>query len=116
MPEEATRTTAEPKAPHIYSLTVARFRSIRSLSWNPSRRVNVILGGGDVGKTTLLEAIGLLLNPTNAALSDTDYHLRNVEAGFEIEAVLSLPDTSDISRQLRPAWPWHWNGSEPIVP
>lgn len=36
-----------------------------SLKWRPSRGVNLILGGGDVGKTAILEAIALLLSPLN---------------------------------------------------
>lgn len=71
------------------------------LSWHPARGVNVILGGGDVGKTTILDAIALLLSPTNPAnLSETDYVARNIEGGFSIEAVVSLPPESGINHQL----------------
>jgi len=60
-----TAPPAKPPAPSIYALTIERFRGITSLKWQPSRGVNVILGGGDVGKTTILEAIALLLSPVN---------------------------------------------------
>jgi hypothetical protein len=44
---------------------------------HPAKGVNVILGGRDVGKTTILDAIALLLSPANpATLSDTGYHAR----------------------------------------
>ena len=77
----------------------------------------MVLGGGDVGKTTILEAISLLLSPTNAGTaSDTDYYARDVEAGFGIEAVFSLPSASGISDQVKPSWPWEWNGTEAVVP
>lgn len=86
-----------------------RYRGIPSLQWRPARGVNLILGGGDVGKSTIVEAIALLLSPVNpASLSDPDYHDRKIDAGFSVEAVLSLPLTSDISNQLRPSWPWEW--------
>jgi putative ATP-dependent endonuclease of OLD family len=79
--------------------------------------VNVILGGGDVGKTTILDAIGLVLSPVNpSTLSDTDYFGRGIESGFEIEIVISLPADSAISAQVRPAWPWAWDGNDPVVP
>jgi len=79
--------------------------------------VNVILGGGDVGKTTILDAIALLLNPTNmAVLSDADYWGCEIAHGFCIEAVMSLPDTSGINQQEKNAWPWDWDGKEPKVP
>ena len=79
--------------------------------------MNVLLGGGDVGKTTILDAIGLLLSPTNpATLCDTDYFDRAIAEGFVIEAVVALPADSGIHRQGRSSWPWEWNGKEPIVP
>ena len=108
---------AAPAAPTIYRLSVARFRGISSLRWRPGRGVNVILGGGDVGKTTILDAIGLVLSPINAStLSDTDYFGRHIEDGFEIEVVISLPADSGISDQVRPSWPWAWDGKDPAVP
>jgi len=104
-------------APLIYRLSIERFRCIKSLCWHPTKGVNVILGGGDVGKTTILDAIALLLSPTNpSAVSDTDYHNRTIEAGFAIEAVVSLSSESSINQQTRPSWPWDWNGSEAVVP
>jgi putative ATP-dependent endonuclease of the OLD family len=104
-------------APRIYHLRIDRFRGIKNLSWHPASGINVILGGGDVGKTTILEAIGFLLSPTNqTALADTDYHGRDIEAGFSIEAVVRLPPSSGISYQDKHSWPWHWNGIEAVVP
>src|SRR5216683_2233190 len=104
-------------APSIYRLAIERFRCIKTLSLFPDKGVNLILGGGDVGKTTILDAIGLLLSPTNpTTLSDTDYHCRNIEAGFAIEAIVYLPPEGGINQQTKASWPWDWNGSEAIVP
>jgi putative ATP-dependent endonuclease of OLD family len=103
---------AASRAPVIYALTIKQFRGIEAFTWRPGKGVNIILGGGDVGKTTILEAIALLLSPTNAVnISDTDYYLRNVDAGFVIEAVFSLPLETGINEQLKPSWPWEWNGN-----
>ena len=42
--------------------------------------MNFILGGGDAGKTTILDAIALLLSPTNPnVVPDTDYYGRAEE-------------------------------------
>jgi putative ATP-dependent endonuclease of the OLD family len=104
-------------APFIYHLAIERFRGIQTLSWRPAKGINIILGGGDVGKTTILDAVGLLLSPTNSTtLSDTDYYNRNIDNGFVIEAILALPPETGISTQTKPAWPWNWNGSEAVVP
>ncbi|HQS07312.1 MAG: OLD family endonuclease [Rhizobiales bacterium 24-66-13] len=112
-----TAPSAKPPAAAIYALTIERFRGITSLKWKPSRGVNVILGGGDVGKTTILEAIALLFSPVNpTTLSDPDYHDRDIEAGFSIEAVLSLPVGAGMSSQMKPSWPWEWSGEEAAVP
>ena len=46
--------SSSASAPTIYQLVIERFRGIKALSWRPARGVNVILGGGDVGKTTIL--------------------------------------------------------------
>jgi putative ATP-dependent endonuclease of the OLD family len=57
----------------IKSLEISRFRGIRHLEWYPSASMNVILGGGDVGKTTVLDAVALLLSPTNSGvISESD--------------------------------------------
>lgn len=110
-------TIAAPSAPAIYKLTIERFRGIAKLVWRPARGVNIVLGGGDAGKTTILDAVGLLLSPVNSAnLADTDYYARKVEAGFAIEGVLSLPAGSGIHDQHKPAWPWDWIDGEPVVP
>ena len=104
-----------PAAPIIRRLTIERFRGIEALTWHPTPGVNVILGGGDVGKTTVLEAIALLLSPTNAGtISDTDYYRRDVGACFAIDAVLSLPGDSGINDQVRAGW--QWNGIDAMVP
>ena len=104
-------------APFIYHLAIERFRCIENLSWPPAKGVNLIFGGGDVGKTTILDAIGLLLSPTNPpTLADTDYHARNIQAGFVIEAIVSLPSESGINQQTKASWPWDWNGSDAAVP
>ncbi len=111
-------TGKEPvRPPEILLLTIERFRGIWALTWRPSRGLNLILGGGDVGKTTILDAVALLLSPTNpATVSDTDYYARNVKDGFVIEAVMTLPPESGIDYQFKPSWPWEWNGTDAIVP
>lgn len=79
----------------IRRLTVRHFRGLEVFDWNPSAGVNVILGGGDVGKTTVLEAIGLLFSPTNAAvISEADYYRRDSTIEFVIEAVIAFPSAN----------------------
>lgn len=104
-------------APVIHRLTIERFRGVENLVWFPGLGVNLILGGGDVGKTTILDAVALLLHPTNTVvLSDADYWARKVEDGFCIEAVMSLPAACGINQQTKNVWPWEWDGKDPKLP
>lgn len=113
----AEQEAKAPEAPTILRLSIERFRGIQSLVWLPDAHVNVILGGGDTGKTTILDAIGLLLNPTNSTVvSDADYWKRAPEAEFIIEAVLRLPPATGINEQKKTSWPWEWDGEKPVVP
>lgn len=105
------------EAPIILRLKIERFRGIEALVWLPDPHVNLILGGGDNGKTTILDAIGLLLSPTNTmVISDADYWKRAPENEFVIEAVMQLPPVTGINDQRKPAWPWEWNGQDTLIP
>ncbi|MEJ7928253.1 AAA family ATPase [Sphingobium sp. AN641] len=116
----AAPSTGAPQAaeaPTILRLKIDRFRGIETLTWLPDSHVNVILGGGDNGKSTILDAIGLLLSPTNSmVISDADYWKRAPEDEFIIEAVLRLPPTTGINEQKKAGWPWEWDGEKPVVP
>ncbi|HEX5424811.1 MAG TPA: ATP-binding protein, partial [Candidatus Acidoferrales bacterium] len=101
----------------IYKLVIKGYRGFQDFSWCPGAAANVILGGGDVGKSTILDAIGLLLSPSNAGTAlDIDYYLRDVDSGFSIEAIMSLSLDGDITKQFKPSWPWRWDGNDARVP
>ena len=103
--------------PQIRILTIERFRGIESLSWKPTAGLNIILGGGDVGKTTILDALALLLHPRNTyPLSGADYWQRKVESEFVIEAVISLKGVAVISQASEMNWPWQWDGDQAVLP
>lgn len=101
----------------ILKLKIDRFRGIEALDCNPTAGMNIVLGGGDVGKSTILEAIALLLSPSNAlVLSEADYWRRKVEDEFVIQAVIALPPSSEIGQQQKFAWPWEWDGTDAVRP
>lgn len=101
----------------ILKMKIDRFRGIEALDWNPAPGMNIVLGGGDVGKSTILEAIALLLSPSNAlVLSEADYWRRKVEDEFVIQAVVALPPSSEIGQQQKFAWPWEWDGNDAVRP
>jgi len=101
----------------ILKISISKFRGIEDLVWFPAAGMNLILGGGDTGKTTVLDAINLLFSPaTSMTVSETDYWMRDLSQGFSIDCVLQLGDEIDINTQSNMAFPWHWNGREAVLP
>ncbi|MEW6229513.1 MAG: ATP-binding protein, partial [Bacillota bacterium] len=78
----------------LYHLRVRNFRGIQSLDWHTKGRVLCLVGPGDTGKTTILDAIELALLPRwNASFTDSDFYQSNTEEGLIIEATVGeLPE------------------------
>lgn len=103
--------------PRIKYLAISKFRGIDSLEWRPDRRINIIIGGGDSGKSTVLHAVSLLFSPTNTIqVLETDYLNRSTKEGFSIEAVVEIPIEVGISDHQQALWPWEWDGQKAILP
>jgi putative ATP-dependent endonuclease of the OLD family len=59
----------------IVHVEVINFRGIRQLSWHPAHGTNCLVGPGDSGKTTVLDAIELAFAPRNGVtFDDTDFY------------------------------------------
>ncbi|MBK7950639.1 MAG: AAA family ATPase [Deltaproteobacteria bacterium] len=100
----------------IRVLEISRFRGIGNLLWRPAAGMNVIVGGGDVGKTTILDAIALLLSPSNSfTISESDFWMRDTSEEFSVSAVVSIPAESGISTQSSFA-AGRWDGKDAIFP
>ena len=78
----------------IRKLEIRNFRSIRSLDWCPTDGVNCLVGPGDSGKSTILDAIDLCLGARrNLAVADTDFFGLDVTQDICIALTLgALPD------------------------
>ncbi|AKH38263.1 MULTISPECIES: ATP-dependent nuclease [Nitrosomonas] len=64
----------------IRKIEIRNFRGIRCLDWMPSDGVNCLIGPGDSGKSTLLDAIDLCVGARrNPQFTDTDFYRLNVE-------------------------------------
>lgn len=85
----------------VRHISIRRFRGIEQLDWSPRPGLNAIIGAGDFGKSTVLDAIALALSATRREVFyDTDFNCLDATAGFEIQVTIGdLPDElHDIER------------------
>lgn len=77
----------------IRRVEIANFRGIRALEWNPSPGINCLIGPGDSGKSSILDAIDFCLGPRRSIqFTDADFHLLNVETPITIAVTLGELD------------------------
>ncbi|THV35207.1 hypothetical protein FAB82_23365 [Glycomyces buryatensis] len=76
-------------------LEIANFRGIRHIKWHILADFIALIGPGDSTKTTLLDALGLVLCPTyRSQFTDADFTDCNLDMPIRIEAaVTELPDS-----------------------
>lgn len=78
----------------IRKVEIQNFRSIRSLTWYPVPGLNCLIGPGDSGKSTILDAIDICLGARRSvSFGDTDFHRLDVAQPIQITVTLvALPD------------------------
>jgi putative ATP-dependent endonuclease of the OLD family len=75
----------------IYEMSIKNFRGISEFKQKYDRDFICLIGRGDSGKSTILEAISLVLSPNwNISFYDSDFHKYNIESPIEI--CVSLTD------------------------
>ena len=73
----------------IRHICIRNFRGIQSLDWYPTEGVNCIIGPGDSGKSSILDAIDFCLGARrNISFTDADFHNSNVDNPIEIYVTL----------------------------
>lgn len=99
----------------IRRLTLRRFRQFEDFTWEPSAGINCLVGPGDGGKTTLLEAISRATSASPyGPAAEHDYFRRRTADGFEIELVLGALE-DHLKGMYRPPSLWGWVGpGEPL--
>lgn len=79
----------------IRRLKISNFRSIQALDWVPSPGINCLIGPGDSGKSTILDAIDLCLGARrSSSFGDMDFFALNVEVPITISVTLGDLPTS----------------------
>lgn len=79
----------------IRKVEIRHFRSLESLDWFPAGGMNCLIGPGDSGKSTVLEAVDLCLGARRSiAFSDVDFHLLDCSQPITIRVSLGdLPQS-----------------------
>lgn len=77
----------------ILEVNIKNFRGIKEYRQVfGEKQIICLVGKGDSGKSTILEAISLVLSPTwNIPFNDNDFHLKNLTSPIEIEVSIKIP-------------------------
>jgi putative ATP-dependent endonuclease of OLD family len=77
----------------IRVLEIENFRAIRKLRWLPGPGVNCLIGPGDSGKSTILDAIDLCLGARRSlSFTDADFHGIDFDQPIRISVTLGALD------------------------
>ncbi len=78
----------------IHELKINNFRGIKTFSEILDKNVICLVGRGDSGKTTILEAISVVLSPNwNLSFYDSDFYNGNTDNAIEIEvSLIDIPE------------------------
>lgn len=93
----------------IRLVEIENYRAIKYFSWRPNSGLNCLIGPGDSGKSSILDAIELCLGSVGRrtmAVSDSDFHRLNTEKPISISLTLgglddSLLDLDEYALYLR---------------
>jgi putative ATP-dependent endonuclease of the OLD family len=79
----------------IRHVEVHHFRALASLSWLPSPGINCLIGPGDSGKSTMLDAIDLCIGAKRTVqITDSDFHRLDHDTPIQIRVTVGdLPDS-----------------------
>lgn len=73
----------------VRHIEINNFRGVRQLSWYPKQGVNCLIGPGDSGKSTILDAIDLAIGARRQyAFSDSDFHLHDTSQAIDIKITI----------------------------
>ncbi|MGJ8560128.1 MAG: ATP-dependent nuclease [Litorimonas sp.] len=83
----------------IRFIKIENFRCFESFEWHPNSGLNCLIGSGDSGKSTIIDAIDLALGPRQTKLfSDADFHLLQTDKSILIE--ITVGDLDDPLKNL----------------
>lgn len=72
----------------VRELKVRNFRGIRSLDWRPATPLTCVVGPGDSGKSTVLDALEMALGTRWLAVTDADFTDGDTNETIEVQATV----------------------------
>jgi hypothetical protein len=96
----------------IVFVEIRNFRGIKKLDWAPGAKVNCLIGPGDSTKTTILDAIELVLNPRSYIFADdSDFYDLDIDSSIKITVTLADLSSEFISDDRYGMYLRGWNRS-----
>lgn len=81
--------------PSIRVLEISNFRAIKELKWLPCPGINCLIGPGDSGKSSILEAIDLCLGARRSVtFSDADFYRLDTASPIRVAVTIGALDDS----------------------
>jgi predicted ATPase len=108
-----TGTNAEPGVARVRRIEIKNFRGIATLTWDPNPGINCLVGPGDSGKSTVLDAIDLCLGARRTAqFSDSDFYQLDVAKPVSIS--VTVGELSDALKRID-SYGLYLRGYDPIL-
>jgi len=83
----------------IRQIEIRNFRSIREFIWWPAPGINCLIGPGDAGKSSILDAIDLCLGARrNIQFTDADFH--NLDVAAPISITITIGELDDALKNM----------------
>ena len=77
----------------IRKIEIENFRGIKTLTWCPAKGINCLIGPGDSGKSSVLDAIDFCVGARRMIqFTDADFHQLDVENPIRIAVTLGELD------------------------
>lgn len=72
----------------IAKISIRNFRGIAELDWNTCAGICCLIGPGDAGKSTILDAVEAALSSRWFSFSESDFHRCNTSSPLEVEVTV----------------------------
>jgi len=83
----------------IRQISISNFRCVEQLNWFPAAGINCLIGPGDAGKSSILDAIDFCLGARRMVqITDADFHGLNVATPIVIR--ITIGDLSDALKSI----------------